>query len=130
MPLFYFGIGYYKPSKVINMFTWPTVIWPHPFSFLMWTIFKVFTEFVTTLFLFYVLVFWRQGMWNLSSRPGLNPHSLLWKAVLTTGQAGKSPGPHLLTAFLWSHSAPDTIALYWTPYTPTVLLPLGLYICF
>ena len=33
----------------------------------MWTIFKVFTEFVTILLLFYVLVFWLWGMWNLSS---------------------------------------------------------------
>ena len=35
--------------------------------FLMWTIFKVFIEFVTVLLLFYVLVFWPQGMWDLSS---------------------------------------------------------------
>ena len=33
----------------------------------MWTILKVFIEFVTTLLLFYVLVFWPQGMWDLSS---------------------------------------------------------------
>ena len=32
-----------------------------------WTIFKVFIEFVTILLLFYVLVFWPQGMWDLSS---------------------------------------------------------------
>ena len=32
------------------------------FFFLMWTIFKVFIEFVTTLLLFYALVFWLQGM--------------------------------------------------------------------
>ena len=37
------------------------------FFFLMWTIFKVFIEFVTILLLFYVLVFWPQGMWDLSS---------------------------------------------------------------
>ena len=37
------------------------------FFFLMWTIFKVFIEFVTILFLFYVLVFWPQIMWDLSS---------------------------------------------------------------
>ena len=36
-------------------------------SFLMWAIFKVFIEFVTTLLLFCVLVFWPQGMWYLSS---------------------------------------------------------------
>ena len=32
----------------------------------MWTIFKVFIEFVTILLLFYVWVFCWQGMWNLS----------------------------------------------------------------
>ena len=36
------------------------------FFFLMWTIFKVFIDFVTTLLLFYVLVFRPQGMWDLS----------------------------------------------------------------
>ena len=33
----------------------------------MWTIFKVFIEFVTICLLFYVLVFWPQGMWDPSS---------------------------------------------------------------
>ena len=33
----------------------------------MQTIFKVFFEFVTILFLFYALVFWPCGMWDLSS---------------------------------------------------------------
>ena len=33
----------------------------------MWTIFKVFIEFVTILFLFYILVFWPQVMWDLST---------------------------------------------------------------
>ena len=37
------------------------------FFFLMWTIFKVFIEFVTILLLFYVLVFWPRGTWDLSS---------------------------------------------------------------
>ena len=32
----------------------------------MWTIFKIFTEFVTILLLFYVLDFWLQGVWDLS----------------------------------------------------------------
>ena len=36
-------------------------------DFLMWTIFQVFIEFVTILLLFYVLVFWPRGMWDLSS---------------------------------------------------------------
>ena len=33
----------------------------------MWTILKFFIEFVTALLLFYVLVFWLQGMQNRSS---------------------------------------------------------------
>ena len=33
----------------------------------MWTIVKVFTEFITILLLFYILVFWPPGMYNLSS---------------------------------------------------------------
>ena len=33
----------------------------------MWTIFKVFSEFVTILFLIYVLVFWPRDMQDLSS---------------------------------------------------------------
>ena len=33
----------------------------------MWTIFKVFIEFVTLLLLFYIFVFWPGGMWDLSS---------------------------------------------------------------
>ena len=36
------------------------------FFFLVWSIFKVFIEFVAILLLFYVLVFWPQGMWDLS----------------------------------------------------------------
>ena len=35
--------------------------------FLMWTIFKVFIEFVKISLLFYVLFFWLRGMWDLSS---------------------------------------------------------------
>ena len=37
------------------------------FFFLMWTIFKVFIEFATMLLLFYILVLWLRGMWDLSS---------------------------------------------------------------
>ena len=33
----------------------------------MWTIFKVFIEFITILLLFYVFFFWSQGTWDLSS---------------------------------------------------------------
>ena len=39
----------------------------------MWTIFKVSIKFVMILFLFYVLVFWSRGIWDLSSRLGIEP---------------------------------------------------------
>ena len=56
------------------------------FSFLR----KVFTEFVTILLTFYVLVFWPQGIWDLSSltRDGTRTPALEGE-VLTTGPAGK-----------------------------------------
>ena len=60
--------------------------------FLRWTIFKVFSEFVTILFLFYVLVFGGQGTWDPSSQSGLEPTlPSLEGEVLTTGLPGKSP---------------------------------------
>ena len=37
------------------------------FFFLMWTISKVFVEFVTILLLFYILVFLAASMWDLNS---------------------------------------------------------------
>ena len=57
----------------------------------MWTIFKVFIEFVTILLLFYVLVFWMQGKWDLSSltRDRTAPLALE-DEVLTTELPGKS----------------------------------------
>ena len=52
----------------------------------MWTILKVFIEFVTVLCLFYVLVFW-----PLALQPGLKPVSpALEGEVLPTGPSGKS----------------------------------------
>ena len=59
----------------------------------MWTILKVFIEFVTISFLFSFLVFWLQGMWDLSSptrdrthAPGIGKWSLnhwtSWKVPL------------------------------------------------
>ena len=57
----------------------------------MWTIFKVFIESVTILLLFYVLVFWLQGMWDLSSPTRDQTHTpALEGEVLTSGLPGKS----------------------------------------
>ena len=39
------------------------------FAFLMWTIVKVFIEYVAILLLFYVFGFWLQGIWDLSFLP-------------------------------------------------------------
>ena len=61
--------------------------------FFLWTIFKVFIEFVKLLFLFYVLVFWPQGMWDLSSPTrGQTCTPALDDEVWTTGPSGKSQG--------------------------------------
>ena len=63
----------------------------------MWTIFKVFIEFVTILLWFYVLVFWLQVMWDLSS-PGIEPTPpALEGEVVITGPPGRcKEWPHIL----------------------------------
>ena len=69
----------------------------------------MFTEFVTILLLFYVLVFWPRGMWNFSEacgilarrgilapQPGIEPTPpALEGEVLTTGPPGKVPSSFL-----------------------------------
>ena len=91
----------YGPAPtVVN--SWPSLFHPYIppplldnyFFFLRFffkgTIFKVFTEFVTILFLFNVLVFWLRGMWDLSS-PGIKLAApALEGEVLTTGEPGMS----------------------------------------
>ena len=58
----------------------------------MWTIFKVFIEFVTKLLLFYVLAFLAMRQWDLSSQSGIKPISAaLEYEVLTTESPGKFP---------------------------------------
>ena len=42
----------------------------------MWTIFKVFIEFITILLLFYVLVFWPRATRDLSSPIRVPTHTL------------------------------------------------------
>ena len=59
--------------------------------FLMWTILKVFIEFVTILLLFYVLVFGPEACGILAPRPGIEPAPpALEGEVPTTGPPGKS----------------------------------------
>ena len=61
----------------------------------MWTIFKVFIEFVTILLLFNVLVFWPGGMWDLSF-PTREPPSLQGE-IQTSRPLGKSQD-----IFIWT----------------------------
>ena len=62
----------------------------------MWTIFEVSIEFVTVSLVFYVLVFWTQGMQDLGSPTGdLTVPSALEGEILTTGP----PGSPLITIF-------------------------------
>jgi len=83
--------GIHSPQSVI--FPPPKNIWIHSCSkdwclfFLMWTIFKVFIQFVTVLLLFYALVFWPRDMWDLKSLK--NPYPLEGE-ILTTRPPGKS----------------------------------------
>ena len=59
--------------------------------FLIWTVFQIFIELVTILLLFYVLVFWLRGMWDLLPQPGIEPKPpTLDGRVLTTGPPEKS----------------------------------------
>ena len=62
-----------------------------PRFFFMWTIFKFFIEFVTILLLFYILVFWPPGMWDLSFTTGSRTSiPCIGRQTLNTGLPGKS----------------------------------------
>ena len=66
------------------------------FDFLMSAILNVFVEFVTILLLFFVLVLWPQGRFDLSSPSGFKPIlPALVCEVLATGPPGMIPYPHL-----------------------------------
>ena len=68
------------------------------FFFLILTIFKVFIEFVTILFLFYVLAFWPQACGILAPKAGIEPTlPALEGEVLTTGPPGESPNVWILS---------------------------------
>ena len=60
----------------------------------MWTIFKIFLEFVTILLLWFMFWFFSCKVCGiLISDQGLNRYPLLWKAKTITGPPGKSPHP-------------------------------------
>ena len=63
----------------------------------MWTIFKLFMEFLTILLLFYVLVFWPRGIEILAPWPGIEPAPpALEGGVLTAGTIRGVPDVTLL----------------------------------
>ena len=65
--------------------------------FFVWTIYKIFVEFVPVLLLFHVLVFWPGGMCDLLDQ-GLKPAPLHWNAKSLPLDQG-SPRTRFLTAF-------------------------------
>ena len=74
----------------------------------MWTIFKLFIEFVTILLLCHVLVFWPRGLWDsqrLDRGSNLDPTPALEGEVLTTGPPGKSLTFFFLTAQVFFRAA-------------------------
>ena len=74
-------------------------------DFLVWTLFKLFTEFFTTLLLFYAFVSLPQSCVIFAPWPGVKPSPpSLGGEILTIGPLGKSPQLHLLTQMCYSFS--------------------------
>ena len=91
------------PLQIIMSHSWSIILPSLPAyfsfsSFFMWTIFIVFVVFIELL-PFYVLVFWLQDMWDLSSltRDWTHTPLVLEGEVLTAGPPGKSLMPVLRT---------------------------------
>ena len=64
----------------------------------MWTIFQVFTEFVTILLLFHVLNFWPSGTWHLSL--GIEPALTVERPSLSHWTAREVSGFFLFIYFV------------------------------
>ena len=90
-------------------------------DFLMWTIFKVFIEFVTASFLFYVLVFWPRDMWDLNSPTRSWTHmSCIGRHSLTHWTARDVPsrsGPRYRCFYLCVQ------VHFWVFLKPSVMMP-------
>ena len=85
----------------------------------MWTIFKVFTEFVTILFLFYILFFGQEACEILVPWPGIEPAlPALDGEALATGPPGKYDIPSLGSLFIFSSSKPVTSMTLYDPWFP------------
>ena len=85
------------------------------FFFSMWTIYKVFIEFVTLLLLFSVLVFWLWGTWDLTPRTEIKPTPpALKEEVPTTGPPRKSLY-HISVVVILCKTCFHLIMSRWTP---------------
>ena len=83
------------------------------------SLFSIFIAFVTILLLFYVLVFWLQGMWDLSSPIRDAIHTpCIGRQSLNHWTAREVPGPYTLT---WSYYCK------WTALLPSKGQPFHLY---
>ena len=127
------------PSLCSNFAMYPMRSFHHIFS--MWTIFKVFVEFVTILFLLYVSIFQPQGMWDHSSPARDQTCSLCtgrWR--LNHWTAREVPQYIILTGFLersfwlprvlnpFSGSVPQVNRLFFrvgVPWRSHLSVPLG-----
>ena len=97
-------------------------------------IFKVSIEFVTILFLSYVLVLWPDGMWDLSCLTRDPVHwiqifPILEGEIPTTGPPGKSDPLIFISAFSPSHRnfttliLPDVKLQWFVSFAPSCLDP-------
>ena len=79
---------------------------------------RVFTEFVTMLLLFHVLVLWPQGMWDLSFPTGVKPTPpALEGKIFTNGPPGTLPRLiHPITGSLYLLTNTSTIPLLPSPW--------------
>ena len=86
----------------------------------MWAIFKVFIECITILLVFYVLVFWVRGTWDLNSfDQGLNSHPCIGRQSLNHWPTGEVLCLVLLPHH-HGHTGDSSLAgpLVLTPYSP------------
>ena len=102
------------------------------FLFLMWTIFKVLTEFVTTMLLFLVLVFWLWGMWDLSFLTRDWTHTpCTGRQSLNHGTTGEIPIKIPFYSCGINRSMAEGLSFFtsalcaWVPEPTTTLTPLG-----
>ena len=93
------------------------------FFFLMWTTFKVFIEFVTILFLCYVLILWPWSMWNLRSPTRDRTHiPFIGRQSLNYWTAREAPRDRILRGGWWQIRKGWAAPLVFTCPSPVLYL--------